>query len=525
MANPSRPYQSRLFNFINRQSLQWRDRLEVTFRQLKIAAEWGVQALVTPLYWLMNPQEWLGPKLGPTTTTVALPYLSDPPVDQPLQEILTTIEPWLGLTPSAPEPTALPSPQIVLPGHFFETIRQQLADTALTPEVLGEVSPPLALPASPLARLGQHLKQSLGQGQTGSIVIHGLACQYRSRQLVLVTTENEVLDVLSPSQQQTVTNTIRRILAHFYYQRRVQWALAQHSFGIIPLTSAQGTAPLLPLDWLWQGLRWWDSHAVIPDSSASALARIPKPSIPSASLPLVRPVQSNLSIAWPQPTALAQQLQSQWQVLARQTQQWLTVASPALTPTEVDPFQIRAILQAAIDYFFGSGQRPTALTSESSVSGEPWLAWDDLFVESSPPVPLLETSGTLTKTSLSLTDLVPSPSVSQVTPTANPPRPSLEWGQLPDLWAEAVPAAPELPAAPAVLAWRNPWQTDLETAFDWIETEARPVGYQRHLLEYLLAGLDQLVFWLEVAVQRLGEWLRVTVWPWLKAVIDEGRRA
>ncbi|BFM38782.1 hypothetical protein [Synechocystis sp. LKSZ1] len=522
MANPSQPYQSRLFNFINRQSLKWRDRLGVTFRQLKIAAEWSVQALVAPLYWLMHPQEWLDPQLGPPTTSVALPYLSEPPVDQPLQEILTTIEPWLGLTPSTTEPDALPLPQIVLPGHFFENIRQQLADTSLTPEERGEVPPPLALPASPLARLGNHLKQSLSQGQAESIVIHGLACQYRSRQLVLVTTDNEVLDVLSPSQQQALSTAIRQRLANFYYQRRVQWALAQKSVGLIPLTFAQGTAPLPPLDWLWQGLRWWQGQALSLSSSSSALAPIPKFSISSA--PLVRPVQTNLSMAWPHPPALAQQLQSQWQGLAKQTQQWLMVSSPALTPTEVDPFQIRVILQAAIDYFFGSGQRPTALTPESSASTEPWLAWDDLFVESSPPVPLLETSGSLTQTPSSPSDLAPSPSANPKKPMANPPQLSRAW-ELPDLWAEAVPAAPELPAAPAVLAWHNPWQTELETAFDWIETEARPVGYQRHFLEYLLAGLDQLVFGLEAAVQKLGEWLRGTFWPWLKAVIDEGRRA
>lgn len=108
---------------------------------------------------------------------------------------------------------------------------------------------------------------------------------------------------------------------------------------------------------------------------------------------------------------------------------------------------------------------------------------------------------------------------------ASAPAPTLEWAQLPDLWAEAVPAPTALPGPSAVLAWNNPWQTELETAFDWIETEARPAGYQRHLLEYLLAGLDQLVFWLEVTTQRLGEWLQARFWPWLKALMTERHRA
>jgi hypothetical protein len=49
-----RPYKSRLFNLINRQSMQWRDRLGQAVRHLKVAAEWSVQALVFPLFLLLN---------------------------------------------------------------------------------------------------------------------------------------------------------------------------------------------------------------------------------------------------------------------------------------------------------------------------------------------------------------------------------------------------------------------------------------------------------------------------------------
>ena len=64
MSSSRGPYKSRLFTNLNRQSQRLRDRLGETVRHLRVAAEWGVQALIYPFYWLLHPEKWLGPVLG-----------------------------------------------------------------------------------------------------------------------------------------------------------------------------------------------------------------------------------------------------------------------------------------------------------------------------------------------------------------------------------------------------------------------------------------------------------------------------
>jgi hypothetical protein len=50
---------------------------------------------------------------------------------------------------------------------------------------------------------------------------------------------------------------------------------------------------------------------------------------------------------------------------------------------------------------------------------------------------------------------------------------------------------------------------DLETAFDWIEIAAQPVGYHKHPLELILEALDRLVLELEDGLRWL--WCRVSL--------------
>ncbi|MEB3225320.1 MAG: hypothetical protein VKJ86_05890 [Synechococcus sp.] len=48
------PYQSKLFNFLNRQSIHWSSRLTQAARRLKITVEWGTQIALYPLYMLVQ---------------------------------------------------------------------------------------------------------------------------------------------------------------------------------------------------------------------------------------------------------------------------------------------------------------------------------------------------------------------------------------------------------------------------------------------------------------------------------------
>jgi len=170
MSISSRPYKSRLFNFVNRRSLQFRDRIGETFRHLKVAAEWGAQLLIPPLYWIFQPRDWTGEVLGTAASNQALPpaetYLSEPPVDQPLEKILTAIEPWFEL-PDASVLTANlndvksdHSPrkkEIVLSSQFFQQIQQDLENPAPSQHL---ALPPAIAPQNPNPRpLGNLVSQ------------------------------------------------------------------------------------------------------------------------------------------------------------------------------------------------------------------------------------------------------------------------------------------------------------------------------------------------------------------------------
>ncbi len=60
---PNGPYQSRLLNFLNRQSIRLSDRWSKTVRQLKVTLKWGAQILLYPIYILVQTGRLVGRQL------------------------------------------------------------------------------------------------------------------------------------------------------------------------------------------------------------------------------------------------------------------------------------------------------------------------------------------------------------------------------------------------------------------------------------------------------------------------------
>jgi len=592
MSDSSRPYKSHLFNFLNRQSLRLRDRLGETFRHLKVAAEWGAQWLIMPFAWVFHSQEWLGPVLPPgkdANPSMALPpaYRSEPSVDQPLAQVLSQVKPWFALTEhettpldqasQARQPLLKPAvaspflvPEIVLSADFFEQVRQSLTPPRLTP-ASGDPLP--ALPASssssearPFSHLAQQFKQVFGLTKTPKMVINGLACTLADRQLVLTTTENRILEVLSPTQQQTLQQAIAQALAHFSYERRLQWALTQKKIGLLPLVTAQAEqvlaenqetpfdpsfdpalAVIAPLNWVWRGLRWLEQNTYRWQFSATPMTAIaPLPPAPlwrqldqtvahledqeiQLAQQLRQTVNHQLTQLRPQPllaaslgktTQLIQQakipatitaLTNAWQEKMPLAPFLATVnplaKSETLTTTEPDPFQLQALIQAAIAYFFGSSAPSPLPTAQPSLEPEDdWLLLEDVFGPS---------GGTRRGQSLpgltSSNRVVSSPANIVRTETVLISE-NQEDDYLPDsaINLDSPKTAPQPTKTTTQNAQnlvKKPWEVELEAAFDWIETEAKAIGYHQHPLEWILSHLDQLVLWLEEQLKRLWQWV------------------
>jgi len=283
---------------------------------------------------------------------------------------------------------------------------------------------------------------------------------------VLATQDNEILDVLSTQQCQHLAKTIQWVMASFNQQKRLQWALQQQSWGGIPLVHAETAEPILPLQWLWRGLYWWE-RGETQEQVQQTLSQIPLLQEGIIHLPQTLP-----RVVY----TLTTQLQQKWPFA-------LTTDQPNVGPLNtgktlvisgLDPLHLKALIEAAIAYFFGSNpsnpplplEPPSLLTAESS---SPWLCWQDLGGES--PVPI---------------SLAPSPS--EIEPEAIAPSIS---------HLKSLTTVPPLPQSTpnSVPDW------------DWIDIQSQPLGYHKHPLEIILEVLDYLVLILEEGLRWLWQWV------------------
>ncbi|QUS59647.1 hypothetical protein [Synechocystis sp. PCC 7338] len=607
MSSSRGPYKSRLFTNLNRQSQRLRDRLGETVRHLRVAAEWGVQALIYPFYWLLHPEKWLGPVLGGDGNQGA-PAL--PPgqggdkvnsedgghlaiaADQPIETVLTSLQAWFdhaGVNQT--------SQGLVLSQDFSALINNQSLgedgvsvnnqDLTLPGEQKKPALPPSNNP-SPLANFGEQVK-SIFRTDNNAIVVQGLASRCGDRRLVLTTKENLTLDVFSPEQQQQLQQQIRRELAQWHYQRRRQWALQAKQWRGIPLiTGADSNGPgeqsgkvLAPLDWLWQGIYHWQTSPALPSSTAIVATNTVQANVvgikhwlgqtnrhlknlgqqPVIEATVVKSQQLSQQIV----EVLPPTVQHLGQDLQQRVQQTLEqLFNPDRHPTNApDPFELKVILQAAIAYFFapqgsssaqslgGEGENKPVLPGENSSS---WLAWEELFADLPMPAmvtPLLgQGNGATTGAhaveqwteesienphnfALSVpgnhSPAIDAPShrrskhpgrkksalVNSVSPgvpgmVVQDPWLEEDWGLDEKVLSDQGEIKPKgqflHSTGPMAKQQRSP--QEVETAFDWIETQAQSLGYDRHVLVWCLEWLDRLVYGLEQLLAKVWQWLR-----------------
>ncbi|MEB3228709.1 MAG: hypothetical protein VKJ27_10035 [Synechocystis sp.] len=565
MSSSRGPYKSQLFSTLNRHSQRLRDRLGTTVRQIKVAAEWGVQALIYPFYWLLHPQKWLGPVFaaGAPSPSAALPphpnddgnadddeTFSSTLADRPIQAVLTTVQPWLlasdssldvpltdplGETLRGSLPLPIPNSQNPRPAIALEASPQSLAFSS------GDPTPP-----SQLSHWGQQVKQ-LFYRPDPTIVIQGIACRCSDRQLVLTTQDNLTLDVLSLPQKQALEQLIRQELAQFRYHHRRHWALTQRRWRGIPLINGNTQEIIAPLDWLWQGIYRWQARPDVPGSL------IPKAPPPLPALPkinawveqtttalthhpvieatVVKSQQVSVQLMDAIPlSAFPPALQQRGEALRQKLSQGLANRENA-PDLSADPFELTVLIQAAIAYFFGSGSRTplspsspntSPLTEGDDHTATPWLPWDELFAELPSPTlaqPLLSPPPPPSAQELVPTQIpaMTAPPTAAVNVTPAPHAAFSRWSPVADPWedyfGEGSMVSPKLPDTKGMtVSPQSP--TGLETAFDWIETSAKAMGYDKHILVWCLEWLDRLIYHLEVAIGRLWQWLKGRLgWP------------
>nr|MCU0536337.1 hypothetical protein [Hydrococcus sp. Prado102] len=184
--------------------------------------------------------------------------------------------------------------------------------------------------------------------------------------------------------------------------------------------------------------------------------------------------------------------------------------SSHLSDSEPDPFQIQALVQAALDHFFGQdrgqhlrGRADKILSPQTNAIDDPWLSWDDLYAE-----PTLDPSSKPHNlTSDRPKQLISTSARSQKVKSKKSLSKTRRSSRLQNHKAIQRQNHPK-PEQPSQLARSHPTERSLEVDPDWIETNATPVGYVKHPLVRVLEWLDRVILWLEDILVKFWRWLR-----------------
>lgn len=215
-------YQSRLFNFVHQQSRRLTQQWGNSFRHLQIATKWGVELLLYPVYLLFQSSEADAKTLHtkepqsrlnlPSNDTDFQPenHLNvDTPIEQVLEAVYYLSSEEVVATPKQNSLTFNP---LSLLGIFWQkSISKKSTDTNIIHSPTITDLPTASIQSSPPEN---SLKQHLA-------TIQGVATNLLNRNLVLVTTGNEILDILTPQQQAKLEERIINEVARYWQSWRL----------------------------------------------------------------------------------------------------------------------------------------------------------------------------------------------------------------------------------------------------------------------------------------------------------------
>jgi hypothetical protein len=236
-------YHSRLFGFLHRQAYRLREGVGLGIRQVKVSVQWTGQILLSPLRWFDRFKQ------DPSRQMAAKEKLNELPP--------TLTKPRIEVEIILAEVAAAGYGELQMPvREDWSVVDAKDWDTTLLGEsqlaLRGEAAPP----------------------QRTKPVIRGLASLLADRSIVLVDRYNQILDVLSPSQQLHLQRQIDPVLAQ-------QWSIdqanqpelsAEDSALLNPASSQLTLPPAPPTPWqkvgnwlhFYRDYLWIDSPAKEP---------------------------------------------------------------------------------------------------------------------------------------------------------------------------------------------------------------------------------------------------------------------
>jgi hypothetical protein len=268
-------FQSRLFQTLQSKFYQLQDRVQLHWRQFKIATLWGAQLSLSPIYATFRTVRWSRRVLaqqvakGARALGLTLGLASAVEMDRPIQNVLAALD-----VQRIPDPTGLAQKtQTLAPSAQEQQWQISLQPVASHKLSFFEKCSKLwqkwrgaAQQTSAIAPLSSDLARS------PAISIQGVASCLSHRRLVLIAAENQVLDILTPEQQQLLhQRIIFEIAVLFRMRRRLGASLPSLSSQSRPLALLKTTWMQLQASAYARGLPVSLAPVGLPGSKISVL--------------------------------------------------------------------------------------------------------------------------------------------------------------------------------------------------------------------------------------------------------------
>jgi hypothetical protein len=415
---PTGRYQSRLFNFLNKQSQRLTDKYDRTIRHLKVATVWGAQILLYPIYMIVQAGLSAGRQLAQSAEAGWPQIKALTNANSDSEETLPTVD--TAIERVLAEINRLP---------LLEAQNQEAASELATGIVALTVSS-----ISSTAAQQEASSTDLNTTTQASSWIQGVATILETRALALVTIENQILDILTPQQQKKLSSKISWEIAD---QRR-KWRLAEASArrfkGHHKLSALEENPRIFPpVKLFWQLMAWVQTSPVaiaanlfqestlvvttneqqrqielrLPQRQEEKLLQAPQSALffldrTVAEIELHQLIPgTEIVIALSERTTRSLKLNSQ--KLLQKLQISFVKPDTATDISQPSPSGIQSLIYAAVDYFFGRNttklpgtnpEQPTILVNKhqhlpsaqelaslefSPTEADPWLTWGDLY--------------------------------------------------------------------------------------------------------------------------------------------------
>ena len=261
------PYQSRLLNFISKQSRQVADNCDRTWRQIKEATLTATQILLYPAYLLVQSSRLLGRQLRESSQKIDLPELQEFGGDEnpdgqqnwyegetsdesSIAEILHLAENLLNSSQTAKTLASFPL--------LINNQRNTANDLHPTINFSGQTAKhqTTSVLEHPLAKTQLKTTPAIASQPK----VEGIASFIPARTLVLVGRENQILDILTPEQQEMLEGRITWEIANSGPERR-EITQKELKFNL-GLESAAKKAQLPPVRRFWELMAWLQTSPV-----------------------------------------------------------------------------------------------------------------------------------------------------------------------------------------------------------------------------------------------------------------------